>query len=355
MCRLTRLKQGVESNMHHPRIKGSYCEMGCRYGAILHRHGFKVSAQPKEKLDFALESESEVKRIFPEILDEIRGFAEGCHASYQDMASFMMTIGAFKPQPMCSSFAAFNGSDVIFGRNYDFFYSFKKYTESYLTAPQDAFISLGHSDVFIGREDGINENGLAIAMTGVCEKKVKPGISFVLAVRLVLDKCANVKEAAKSLLNMHASADANFLLADKAGDMAVAEVSPDKVMIRKPKNDENFIVCTNHFVLPEMQQYEDLERRSRENWDTIPRYDAISEGVRRAGSKMNFEKAQRIMSDHTGWVCSHQDNKKLGTLWSITAGLKNLEVFRAEGNPCRTKYREDPRLKREAQKQKRKS
>jgi predicted choloylglycine hydrolase len=134
--------------------------------------------------------------------------------------------------------------------------------------------------------------------------------------------------------------------------MVVAEVSPDKVMIRKPKGGENFIVCTNHFVLSEMQQYEDLERRNRENWDTIQRYDAISEGLRKAGSKLNLEAAQKIMSDHTGYVCSHQNNMKLGTLWSITASLKNLDVFRAEGNPCQTKYKEDPRLKRAVQKEK---
>ena len=260
--------------------------MGRSYAAILYRHGFRVAAQPEEKLDFAAKSESEVRRVFPEILDEIRGFAEGCHASYNDMAAFMLTIGAFKPQPMCSSFAAFNGSDVIFGRNYDFFYSFKKYTESYLTAPEDAFISLGHSDVFIGREDGINEDGLAVAMTGLCDKAVKPGVSFALAVRSVLDKCASVKEASESILGMHASANANFLLADDTGDMAVAEVSPDKVMVRRPEKGENFIVCTNHFVLPEMQQYEDLERRKIENWDTIPRYLAISENIRKEGRKM---------------------------------------------------------------------
>jgi len=332
--------------MYHPRIKGPYLEMGRSYGALLYNHGFRVTAQSKEKLDFSAKSEPEVRRVFPEILDEIKGFAEGCHASYNDMAAFMLTIGAFKPQPMCSSFAAFNGSDLIFGRNYDFFYSFKKYTESYLTAPQDAFISLGHSDVFIGREDGINENGLAIAMTGLSDKTIKPGISFVLAVRRVLDKCTNVKEAAKSILNMHASANANFLLADKTGDMAVAEVSTDRVLIRKPKDGENFIVCTNHFVLPQMQQYEDLEGRNKENWDTIPRYATITEGIRKAGRKMNIKAAQEIMSGHTGYVCSHQDKIKLGTLWSITAGLKNLDVYRAEGNPCRTKYGEDSRLKR---------
>jgi predicted choloylglycine hydrolase len=331
--------------MYHPRLKGSYYDMGRNYGAILFKHGFRVTPQSKEKLDFAAKSEPEVKRVFPEILEEVRGFAEGCHSSYEDLSAFMLTIGAFKPQPMCSSFAASTSSDVIFGRNYDFFYSFKKYTESYLNAPQDAFISLGHSDVFIGREDGINENGLAIAMTGLSDKTVKPGVSFVLAVRSVLDKCASVKQASKDIQDMHASACANFLLADQAGDMAVAEVSPDRAMIRRSEHGANFIVCTNHFVLPEMQQYEDLERRRIENWDTIPRYEAISEGIRKAGQKMNVKVAQQIMSDHTGYVCSHQKKIKLGTLWSIAASLKNLDVFRAEGNPCRTKYKEDRRLK----------
>jgi predicted choloylglycine hydrolase len=330
--------------MYHVRIKGSYEAMGLKYGSMLYAHGFRVTVQPREKLDFAAESEPEVKRVFPEILEEIRGFAEGCHASYEDMAAFMMTIGAFKPKSMCSSFAVRNGSAVIFGRNYDFYYSFAKFTESYLTVPQDSFISLGQSDIFIGREDGINENGLAVAMTGVSEKAVKPGVSFVLAVRMTLDKCANVKEATRKLLDMRPSTCNNFLLADCSGDMAVAESSPEEIMIRKPEHDENFIVCTNHFILPEMQQYEDLGRRKTDNWDTIPRYSTISEDLRKTGSKANVEAGQLIMSDHKGYVCSHQN--KMGTLWSVVADLKNLKIFRAEGNPCRTKYRKDQRLER---------
>jgi hypothetical protein len=67
---------------------------------------------------------------------------------------------------------------------------------------------------------------------------------------------------------------------------------------------------------------------------------------------MNIEAAQQIMSDHEGYVCSHQNNIKLGTLWSITAGLRNLDVFRAEGNPCRTTYKQDKRLRKAVQKQK---
>jgi predicted choloylglycine hydrolase len=315
---------------------------------MLYRQGFRVQVQSEEKLDFAEKSEPEVRSFFPEILDEIRGFAEGCHSSFFDMEAFMLTIGAFKPQPMCSSFAISDDSEVVFGRNYDFYYSFKKFTESYLTAPEDGYMSLGHSDVFIGREDGINENGLAVAITGVCEKSIKPGVGFVLAVRHVLDKCSNLEEATKSLTMMHSSTTTNFILADRTGSMAVIEASPEKSLVRKATEGQNFIVCTNHFVLPEMQRYEDLERRKKENWDTLQRYQALFEGLRLTKGKMNVDRAQKLLSDHTGHVCSHQKN--MGTLWSMTAELKNLRVFRAEGNPCRTEYKEDKRLRRAVQK-----
>jgi len=305
--------------------------MGHRYGTILYRQGFRVPEQSTEKLDFGRRSEGEVGRIFPEVLDEIRGFAEACHTSYEQLAALMMGIGAFKPGRECSIFASAGGGNVIFGRNYDFFYSFKKHTESCLTSPQSGHKSLGHSDVFIGREDGVNENGLAIGMTGVSGKTVKPGISFCLVLRAVLDKCANAEEAVRLLVDAHIASAANFLLADKSGVMAIVEASPDITRVRRPVSDEHFIVCTNHFVHPEMQEMEDLEDRAKSQWDTIPRYTTISKTLRERNSRLSIRGAQKILAAHDGYVCSHQENIKLGTLWSIVASLKEPRVFRAEG------------------------
>jgi hypothetical protein len=98
-----------------------------------------------------------------------------------------------------------------------------------------------------------------------------------------------------------------------------------------------------------MQRYENLTLRERENSDTIPRYKAISEALLKTGKNMNIEAAQRILSDHTGYVCSHKSNE-MGTLWSVAADVGNFDVFTAEGNPCRTRYKEDLRLKRAIQK-----
>jgi predicted choloylglycine hydrolase len=345
------IKQNVSAiQMFHPTVRGKYHEMGYSYGTVLYKHGFRISQQSDDKLEFGRRSEKEVRRVFPEVLEEIKGFADACHGSYEQLAGLIFSVGAFKPEPSCSVFAASDGSEVVFGRNYDFYYSFKKYTESYLTCPENGYRSLGHSDIFIGREDGINENGLAIGMTGVESEGNRPGISFCLALRCVLDKCANVEEGIKTLSNAHLSSTHNFLLADRDADMAVVEVSPEKTSVRRPEEGESFILCTNHFLSPQMQDMEDQKARSGSNWDSLPRYAAIYDSLKKRKGKVNVTAAQRILSDHSGFVCSHQEKIKLGTIWSVAASLRNLQIYRAEGHPCRTRYRQDSRLNKALQK-----
>ena len=330
--------------MYHPRVKGTYYDMGFNYGTVLYKHGFRVTEQSAEKLDFKTESEKEVGRVFPEILHEIQGLADACHASYDNLAAFLLSIGVFKVEPMCSVFATFNGSDIIFGRNYDFCYSFKKYTESYLTLPEDGYRSVGHTDIFVGREDGVNEKGLAIAMTGVAEKTIEPGINFPLAIRCVLDKCADVEEGVELLLDAHLSTTSNYLLADRKGNMVVVEASPKLTRVCRPVDDDSFIVCTNHFLHPEMSEMEDQKERSRSNWDSVPRYTTIYNMLQKKDGEISVETAQEILSDHDGYVCSHQKKIQLGTIWSLIATLRQPNIFRAEGHPCKSKYKLDNRL-----------
>lgn len=327
--------------MYHPTVKGTYYEMGHTYGTLLYNHGFRVPEQSDEKLNHGKKSEAEVRRIFPEILEEIQGFADGCHVPYEHFAAFMLSVGAFKVEPLCSVFAAFNGSDTVVGRNYDFFYSFRKFIESYVTCPKGGFYSVGHTDIFIGREDGVNEKGVAIAMTGVAEKVIKPGINFPLIIRCVLDTCESVEESVNVLSKAHFSSASNYLVADKR-DMAVVEASAERVRVRRP--DDHFIVCTNHFVHPEMQEMEDLKEREGGNWDSIPRYKTIHEALK--GGRITVEDAQRILKTHTGYVCSHQEKIKLGTIWSLVLTLQKPEIFRAEGHPCRAKFAKDSRLEK---------
>jgi predicted choloylglycine hydrolase len=325
--------------MHRSRVSGDYHEMGFRYGGILFEHGFRIPKQEKECIEFGRKSESEVRKTFPDILDEMKGFAEGCHSPYDDVISFMMGVGLGK-LPKCSLFAAAGGPNIIFGRNYDFYYRFKDYTESYLTVPQGGYASLGDTDVFIGREDGANEKGLAVGMSSVQSQLIRPGVNFAIAVRCVLDKCSAVEEAVGVLTNTNFSTTNNYLLADRSGALAVVEASPDKIKVRRP-GDEPWIVATNHFNLPEMASVENVHMRPP---DSKMRYDTLWGFLQSQGGKVDVEASEKALADHSGKVCSHIDKIEMGTLWSVVVDLSQMKVFRAEGHPCSTPYEEDTRL-----------
>jgi len=326
--------------MYHPRLRGRYHEMGLKYGVALGKHGFKLPQIAEESLTLGLECEAEVRKLFPEVLEEIRGLAEGVKESYERLAAFILTVGYGKPMG-CSAFASANDSTVLFGRNYDFFNRFEKYAESYLTRPKGAYASLGNTDIFVGREDGVNEKGLAVSMHFVSAQLGTPGVNFPIAVRFMLDKCANTAEAVNFLTNVKFLTANNYLVADRGGDLAVVEAAPAGVRVRRPEPGESFIAATNHFVHPEMKEFEDVSKRDP---DSEMRYDTIMRSLREVHGRVTEGIAKRILSNHEGRVCSHLDYIKLGTLWSQIVDLKRPTVLRAEGQPCRTKYHADKRL-----------
>lgn len=330
--------------MYCTKVGGSYYEMGHKHGSALYRHGFRLPRQTHRAMEFGGESEHEVKRVFPKIEDELRGFADGCHARYEEFLAFTLTIGVEQTSSiMCSVFGASSSNGVIFGRNYDFFYKYGESAEHYLTTPEDGFASVGDSDVFIGREDGVNEKGLSVGISFVGPKTRRPGLNFPLAVRYALDSCSSVNEALRTFTKIRFSTTNNYLMADSSGDMTVVEASPARIRVRKPDGDHAFVVATNHFVHPEMAQFEDLGQRDP---DSVKRYDAISNGIVRAGGKMTLGRAKSILADHDGGVCSHHDDIKLGTLWSTVANLSSKEILIAAGHPCEKEYQSEPFLKK---------
>jgi predicted choloylglycine hydrolase len=322
--------------------EGTYREIGLRNGEQLARQGFRTPPWVKHSSDFAKESEHELRRTFPEVCEEIEGLAEGTRIPYEEMTEFLLRIGIGPATPSCSAFAVFDGSRVVFGRNYDFYYDMRAYASSVFYRPNGAYASVGHSDIFVGQEDGINERGFAVAISFVAPASVEPGVNFPLAVRCLLDTSSNVDEAVQTLKSMRISTTNNYLLADSTGAMAVAEVSPRKVKIRYAEADNVFLVATNHFVSPEMR---DEEARERRDADSVQRYEAITEGIRSRRAGLQLEDAEKILADHDGAVCSHHDHQKLGTLWSVVADLGQGTIRWADGHPCEADYVPEDRLR----------
>jgi predicted choloylglycine hydrolase len=323
------------SSILHPNLKGTYYKMGFKYGTVLHKQGFKLPPCSERKMALGLQSEKIVKQFFPEILEEIRGFSDACKTDYAELASFILTIGSESPE--CSIFAVVDGTDTYFGRNYDMYYRFKEHIESYLTVPTGGYCSIGNTDVFVGREDGVNEKGLAVAMSGI-PSHPSPGIGFPIAVRYILDNCASAESAIAFLVKIPHLSTISYTVADASGKMAVVEASPQRSAVRKPEK-EGFIVSTNHFVDSQM-----AEIPISEPPDSRRRYDSIATKLRKRAGRLSEKYLESILSDHEGLVCSHIAEINLGTLWSTVVNLGKLRIVRAEGQPCETKYELDSRL-----------
>ncbi|MBN1330131.1 MAG: hypothetical protein JXA54_11715 [Candidatus Heimdallarchaeota archaeon] len=321
--------------MEKIHLKGSYYDMGYEYGKMLAKINFHLPPVTKKCMELGLKCKEYVGSIFPEYLEELQGIATAASLNYDSLCAFSLVV---QEATNCSIFAVTDGSQTFMGRNYDMYYSFKEYLETTLCEPTKGYRSVSQSDIFVGREDGMNDKGLAIAQSGIISY-LKPGLAFWVIIRYLLDKCKTVQEGINFITDVPHYSTMTYLLAEANGKMAIVEIGPkDEWAIRE--QDKNFLVSTNHYNHPKMQGV-----KIHIPFDSKTRYDYISNALNNNHEQLEANFLQSILSSHQGLVCSHRDNIGLGTLWSVIYNLDTLEIWRAEGHPCKTEYLEDKRIR----------
>jgi predicted choloylglycine hydrolase len=103
---------------------------------------------------------------------------------------------------------------------------------------------LGSAEAGWGYLDGMNDRGLAIALTFGGRFVTGPGFIVLTVIRWLLTACATVDEALARLEERqipHRLAQ-NLLMVDRSGDHAVVYLSPDRAMVV----DREQVGCTNH-------------------------------------------------------------------------------------------------------------
>ena len=312
-------------------LQGTYYELGWSLGQKLQAMKLRISGVSAEKREFYRECEAEVERCFPAIVEWMQGLSDGMNVDRDAAAAFILTAGVSTHG--CTVFAS-TGTETgepIVGRNFDASYSSAPDCGVYMTSPNSSLKSLANSEIIGMGDDGVNEAGLFVGVTCVATE-VKPGAHVSLLVRGVLEKCSTVKQGVRYLLDSTPLEGANYLLADASGKMAVVEASPKVSRVRWPVDD--WIVATNHFVHPEMQSQEKLSRR----WaDSEIRLREISNQLMKA-EIVTVEMCKDILSSHDHSICCHEDEKQIGTLWSLVAMPRSRRFLLASGHPCSKPY-----------------
>jgi predicted choloylglycine hydrolase len=324
--------------MHQVTLRGSYEEMGRQQGRFL--KGLTLPRPDQKMLRLAKQCEEVMAQYAPELLDEMRGLAEAAELDYETLATLTLTA-LFEPGdvPRCSVLAVAPERTAdgrpIAGRNYDYFHDVSEESATtYCTCPEGRYASLGDCDIWVGREDGLNEAGLVVGMAAAFLPGLKPGLTFWFIVRLLLDRCATVDEGLELVTNVPHAQSRTYLLADRSGQAVAVEASVEGTELRYP--EDGLLVMTNHAVCPAW-----VGKESFVPPDSHPRYNRLRELL--GGNRLiDAGAVKQALRDHEGLVCSHGAHfpeRRFGTLWSVVGrpGERQLDI--AEGRPCQAEYR----------------
>jgi predicted choloylglycine hydrolase len=189
-------------------------------------------------------------------------------------------------------------------------------------------------------------------MTFVLPKleEIRPGFNSVFLVRYILENCKNVDEGLNALKKLPIASACNIILTDRKGKMAVAECHPRKIHIRLPEKNSNggeFIITVNHFTSKEMQKY---DASSRNEYFSETRYRTAYNTLKNIEYTNGITHAKNILSGKYGFMCQYDKKLNFDTVWSSIFDITNNKIYRAEGNPAKTKYIEEKRMKNEFRK-----
>lgn len=239
----------------------------------------------------------------------------------------------------CSSFTVSDNDEYYFCRNFD---AVNNTVAALLihTSPKDGYESVSLADVgslglSIGTPDdgktdislaalapllvvdGMNEKGLAVSAMVLdedpaCQDTGKPKIMTTVAMRLLLDRAADVDEAIELLSKYdmqspNSPKDFHYMITDAKGNCKIVEYVNNEMKIIDQKYSTNFYISEEMFGKGHGQD----------------RYDILKDRLEGSMYSLSGEEAYSLLQD-----VSQHGNEESGsyTIWSNMYNLTSLEV-----------------------------
>ncbi len=354
--------------MYHLRFQGTHYDIGRKWGArLFERKTLLLENVPfpitDDRMDFAKRCRPVYEKWYPEILEEIRGIAEGQRAGAELFEAVLLSMYGIIPENKCSCFAFREGERVILARNSDFLTKLEKlYMNCIYRFDGKSYAFQGNTTAFAEMEDGVNEHGLAIGLTSVYPKELGYGLNAGMLLRCGLERCRTVEEFIRLLKTVPAASSQTFTAADRTGAAAVIECNPKRTEICRVDEDKPFVLAVNAFYLSGMRRY---RVEGIDDWNAKERYETMQRAfTQREGGCMSEETrsgkkqsqaagpeedgavsfAADVLGGRYGFLCQYDRRTGKDTVWSVIYDVGRGRSYRCEGNPSRKKFVEDRRF-----------
>lgn len=246
---------------HCTELKGSHYAIGYQLGLLVHSLPPLRERLLSESRPISERKLKRLKDIFrsycPGLNEELQGFSDAneiCSSQVLYYAASCISPGC--SQLVLSPKLTENGH-VYLVRNYDYFPEMDDWVLC-RTMVKGRYAHLGTNIMQFGRGEGINEHGLAIGCSALppFDKKefAVEGLQFWAVIRTILENTKNVEEALCRMKEIPIACNANFLLANKDGELAIFEsFEGRKAFFRMEReNPEGFLAAANHAHLGAM-------------------------------------------------------------------------------------------------------
>lgn len=250
------------------KAKNSF-ELGEKFGKIYRKNGHEFDYVQINQ-DIYSQQLKIYQKHFPNFLEELEGMAasggyDKDKLKYDFIAASVeriMSHPRFVPPTACSVFGLKKNDDLFVGRNYVWLKATENIFKVYRTMNQKTYRYITISDMYIYKQqtapkdlyylpiDCINEKGLYIGLTASINNDCAFGLSSMHIIKLIAEKCKNVKEAVSVFKTVPLNCAKNFFIADAEGNMAIIEhFSGLNLKVLYPK--DNLLIKTNHYIDPE--------------------------------------------------------------------------------------------------------
>ncbi|MBM7570842.1 C45 family autoproteolytic acyltransferase/hydolase [Aquibacillus albus] len=294
------------------QFRGTHYDFGLMQGKNL-KNSYLIKNREKQwrvrKPRFIIdekEAKDAITRFSPAIWEELIGLGDALEWS---MERVLKEFGGYRLDYVRSGCSIVTGDD-FFIRNYD--YHPKTYEGRFVFfQPTDGgYAFVGPSQRVVGRTDGINEHGLVVGYNFMHRKKPGDGFICAMIARLVLEGCANVKEAVKMLNDIPHRHSFSYIVYDGSGETFIVEASPRGIEVRQSN------ACTNHF---------DIMKQENRNYlvDSYRRKEIIDQYANKSDAYATYQ----LLNDMDKGVFSTQYKSWAGTIHTTAYFPNDMNVW----------------------------
>lgn len=282
-----------------------------------------------------------MERELPQLAQEVHGVSQGAGIAYLE-AQLLNYQGEARLRQLdgCTSFGITSADQqhTIVGQNVDMPPLFAGMNRIMHVTPTEGSPFVMWGIVGTVGQRGVNADGLAVVGNGLGGPPWKPGISSIVADRVVLES-STIDEAIARVRGLTRAKATNMLLADASGRIVDVEWTPSEERILVA---DGAIAHSNCYVHPD---FATLAAVPLPGLDDAPgrqkRADLLLDEVDRGADLL--PSLVSLLSDHQGYprsICRHNVRRPhpYVTTASLIALLPDRVLMAADGGPCRSEY-----------------